>query len=291
MTAGAWGAFVALGIIWGVPYFFIKIALGELQPLFIAWARLTLAVLILLPIAWRREALAPLRGHAGPVLAFAFVEFVVPFAAISIGEQWIDSSVTGLLIAMVPLFVAALSRFAGLHEPMTPTRLAGLAIGLGGVVLLLGFGTVHGLRGWAGAGLMLLAALGYAVGPLIVKQKLSSIDSYGPVTMSQLIAALVLLPGAIFGWPAHVPSLRTLLSIAVLGIACSALAMLLMFYLVRTAGPGRSSIITYVNPAVATLLGVVVLHEPLGWSAYAAFALILCGSWLATRAGAVPLRE
>lgn len=290
MTPGAWGAFIALGIIWGVPYFFIKIALGEVEPLFIAWSRLTIAALILLPIAWRRGALGQLRGHGGPVLAFAIVEFVVPFAAISIGEQWIDSSVTGLLIALVPLFVAAFSRFAGVHEPMTLARLAGLLVGLLGVVLLLGFGTVHGVHGWAGAGLMLLAALGYAIGPLIVKHKLGRIDSYGPVALCQLIAAVVLLPGAIVGWPAHVPSPRTLFAIGVLGVACSAVAMLLMFYLVRTAGPGRSSIITYVNPAVATLLGVLVLHEPLGWTAYAAFALILLGSWLATRAGAVPLR-
>jgi drug/metabolite transporter (DMT)-like permease len=288
MTPGAWGAFVALGIIWGIPYFLIKIALEEVEPLFIAWSRLTLAALVLLPLAWRRGALAQLRGHGGAVLAFALVEFVVPFAAISIGEQWIHSSVTGLLIAMVPLFVAGISRFAGVHEPMTLERLSGLLIGLGGVALLLGFGGVQGPLGWVGAGLMLLAALGYACGPLIMQRKLAGLDAYGPVTMSQLVAAAILLPGAIAGWPSHLPSARTLIAIGLLGVACSAIAMLLMFYLVRSAGPGRSSVITYVNPAVATLLGVLVLREPLGWSGYAAFALILLGSWLATRASAVP---
>ena len=124
-----------------------------------------------------------------------------------------------------------------------------------------------------------------------MKRRLADIDSFGPVAVCQLVAALILLPGAISGWPAQLPTPRTLFALAVLGIACSAIAMLLMFYLVRTAGPGRSSVITYVNPAVATLLGVLVLHEPLGWSGYAAFALILLGSWLATRAGAVPVRE
>jgi drug/metabolite transporter (DMT)-like permease len=173
---------------------------------------------------------------------------------------------------------------------MSATRLAGLLIGFGGVVLLLGFGTVRGLLGWVGAGLMLLAALGYAVGPLIIKHRLAGIDSYGPVTASQLVAAVVLLPGAIAGWPSHWPSARTLAALGLLGIACSAIAMLLMFYLIRAAGPGRATVITYVNPAVATLLGVVVLHEPLGWNGYAAFALILLGSWLATRASAVPAR-
>ncbi len=135
---------------------------------------------------------------------------------------------------------------------------------------------------------MLIAALGYACGPLVIQSRLAGIDSYGPVTMSQLVAAIVLLPGAIAGWPSQLPSVKTLVALGLLGVACSALAMLLMFYLIRSAGPQRASIITYVNPAVATLLGVLVLHEPLGWSGYAAFALILLGSWLATRASAVP---
>jgi drug/metabolite transporter (DMT)-like permease len=192
---------------------------------------------------------------------------------------------------MVPLCVAVLSRFAGVHEPMSGGRLAGLLVGFGGVALLLGFGGVRGPLGWAGAALMGLAALGYAAGPLIIQRNLAGVDSYGPVTASQLIAAVLLLPGAIVGWPQHWPGARTLIAIGVLGVACSALAMLLMFYLVRSAGPGRATVITYINPAVAALLGVAVLHEPLGWSGYAAFALILFGSWLATRAGAVPARE
>jgi len=291
MTPSAWGAFIALGIIWGVPYFFIKVALEEVSPLFIAWSRVALASLILLPIAWRRGALAQLRGHWGAVLAFAVIEFAIPFASISIGEQWIGSSVTGLLIAMVPLSIAVISRSFGVHEPMTGARLTGLLVGLAGVGLLLGFGSVQGPLGWAGAGLMLVATLGYAIGPLIVKRWLSGIDSYGPVTGSQFVASFLLLPGAIAGWPATMPGTRTLFAIAFLGVFCSALAMLLMFHLIRTAGPGRASVITYVNPAIATLLGVAVLHEPLGWSGYAAFGLILLGSWLATRASAVPAHE
>jgi drug/metabolite transporter (DMT)-like permease len=283
MFAGAWGAFIALGIIWGLPYFFIKIALVELSPLVIVWARLTLAALVLLPIAWRRGALIAIREHKLAVLAFAVVEFVIPFSAITIGEQWIDSSVTGMLIAMVPLSIAVIARFFGLHEALGATRLTGLFAGLAGVALLLGLGSVRGPMGWAGVACMLLATFGYAIGPLIVQRYLKGVDPYGPVAASIAVASVLLLPFAVSNWPQHTPSARVIGAVALLGLLCTALASLLLFYLIGRAGAARASVITYINPAVATLLGVIVLHEPLGWSGIAGFALILLGSWLATR--------
>jgi drug/metabolite transporter (DMT)-like permease len=288
MTAAAWVTFVALGIIWGLPYFFIKVALVELDPVFIVWSRLTLAAAILLPIAWRRGALAALRGHWLAVLAFALIEFVVPFCAITIGEQWIDSSVTGMLIALVPLSMAVIARFFGLHERLGMTRFTGLIVGLAGVALLLGFGTVRGALGWLGVGCMILATLGYAIGPLVVQRHLQGVDSYGPVAASLGAASVLMLAPALYVWPAQLPSSHTLLAILFLGVVCTALAMLLMFFLIRSAGAARATVITYINPAVATLLGVLVLREPLGWSGFAAFALILFGSWLATRGARQP---
>src|SRR5579864_8437897 len=106
VSARACAAFLALGIIWGLPYLFIKIAVQEISPFDVAWGRITLAALILLPIAWRRGALRALAPHKGAVLAFALVEFTVPFSVISMGERWIPSSVTAILIATVPLIVA-----------------------------------------------------------------------------------------------------------------------------------------------------------------------------------------
>ena len=284
MSARAWMAFAALGVIWGVPYFFIKLALQELSPWVVAWSRITLAALVLLPIAWRRGALHALSEHKLPIVAFGLIEFVIPFSAISIGERWIDSSVTGILIASVPLTVRVISRFFGLHEPLGPWRLAGLVLGFLGVVALLGFGTITGPLGWAGAGCMLLAALCYALGPLIIRRHLGGLDSFGPIAASLAVSSVALLVPALLSFPARQPSALALTSIAILGLACTAVAMLLMFYLVRNAGPARASVITYINPAVATLLGVVVLHEHLGLGGIMAFTLIIGGSWLATRA-------
>ncbi len=284
MSTRSWVAFAALGVIWGVPYFFIKVAVQELSPWIVAWGRITLAALVLLPIAWHRGALHALGAHKLPILVFAIIEFVIPFSAISIGERWIDSSVTGILIASVPLTVTVISRFFGVHEPLGKWRLAGLLLGFLGVVTLLGFGSIHGALGWAGAGCMLLAAVGYAVGPLIIKQHLKGLDSIGPIAASLATSSLLLLVPALMTFPTAMPSALALSSIVILGIACTAVAMLLMFYLVNHAGPARATVITYINPAVAALLGVLLLHEQLGVGGITAFAMILAGSWLATRA-------
>ena len=286
MSWRAWCAFAALGIIWGVPYFFIKLAVQELSPFVVAWGRITLAALILLPIAWRRGALRSLGSHKGAILAFAMVEFGVPFAAISIGERWIDSSVTGILIAAVPLTITLISRFFGVHERLGTGRLLGLAIGLLGVVALLGLGTISTPLQWAGVGCMFLATVGYAIGPLIIQRHLRELDSIGPIAASLSLASLLLLIPAVMTLPRSLPSGLALGSIAVLGLVCTATAMLLMFYLVGHAGASRASVITYINPVIATLLGILILHEHLGVGGLIAFGLILLGSWLATRGSA-----
>ena len=282
MSWRGWLAFAALGIIWGVPYFFIRIAVQEISPFVVAWSRLTLAALILLPIAWHRGALRPLRNHRGAVCAFAVVEFVVPFSAISFGERWISSSITGILIAGVPLTIVLISRFFGVNERLGRRRIAGLALGLCGVVALVGFGPISGPLGWAGVGCMVLATIGYALGPLIIQRHLQGLDSIGPIAASLTLASAILLLPALATFPDHWPSAVTLYSIAVLGVLCSAVALLLMFYLVRIAGASRAAIITYINPAVATLLGVGLLHESLGPGGIVAFIVILVGSFLAT---------
>jgi drug/metabolite transporter (DMT)-like permease len=283
----AWAAFAALCVIWGIPYFLIKVAVAEVPPLLVAWGRVALATGILLPIAWKRGALRSLRGHTAALCAFAVAEFAIPFAAISCGEQWISSSVAGILIATVPLWVVLLARSFGVHEPLGARRVIGLALGFIGVVALLGFGTISGPWGWAGVACMLVAALCYAVGPLIIQRHLRGLDAVGPLATCLAIAAVLLTLPAMRVLPAQWPSAAALASLVVLGILCTAIAMLLMFYLVSHAGASRASLITYINPAVASLLGIGLLHEHLGAGGVAAFGMILAGSWLASR-GAAP---
>ncbi len=281
MSARGWALFAAVSVVWGMPYLFIKIAVDDgLTPGFVAWSRVALAAALLLPVAWRTGALRglPLRW----LVLFATAEIVIPFPLIGFGEQRISSSLAAILIATLPLVVAFLAlRFDPAERP-TPIRLAGMLIGLAGVAALVGIDI--GGRGTelVGAGAVLLATVGYAIGPLIVKHRLSGADPLGPVAAAMGIASIMLLPFGIADFPAEAPPDDAVASVIVLGVICSALAFLLFFRLIVEVGPSRATIITYVNPIVALALGVAILGEEVTTGAIAGLLLILAGSWLST---------
>jgi drug/metabolite transporter (DMT)-like permease len=129
---------------------------------------------------------------------------------------------------------------------------------------------------------VLLAALCYAVGPMIVKRRLSDVDPLGPVAASLAIATLLVTPFALADVPQSTPSGEALASIVVLGLVCSALAFLLFFRLIAEVGPSRATVITYVNPVVALGLGVAILDESVTTGVVVGLLLILAGSWLST---------
>jgi drug/metabolite transporter (DMT)-like permease len=277
--------FAALCVIWGLPYFFIKLAVAEMPPVIVAWGRITLGAMVLLPVAWRRGSLRGLGRHKIAVLAFAVVELVIPFSMLSVGEQWVSSSLTGILIATVPLIVLILSPLFGIREPLGARRLVGLVIGLAGVVVLLGLDTVSGVSGWIGVGCIMVATVCYACGALIVQRFFKDADGLGAVAASLGVAALLLLPAAVYWAPSRMPSWLGLSYIAILGAVCSAVALSLFFWLIAHLGAARTAVVTYINPAIAALLGVVVLHESFGKGGVLGLALILLGSWLGTHNG------
>ena len=280
MSPRGWVLFAAASVVWGVPYLFIKLAVEDLSPGFVAWSRVALAALVLLPVAWHRGALRglPLRWLA----AFALFEISIPFPLIAFGEQRVSSSLTAILIAAVPLVIAFLAlRFDRAEQP-TRTRFIGMLVGLTGVVALVGIDI--GGRGseLVGAAAVLAATFGYATGPLIVKRHLSGGDPLGPVAGALGIASIMLLPFAIGGAPTETPSGEALASVVVLGLICTALAFLIFFRLIAEIGPSRATIITYVNPVVALALGVAILDEHVTTATVAGLLLILAGSWLST---------
>jgi drug/metabolite transporter (DMT)-like permease len=288
MNARAWLLFAVVSVIWGVPYFFIKVAVdADVPPTFVAWSRVCLGAVILLPLALRRGVLQGLGGRTRPILGYAACEIAVPFTLISVGEQHVASSLTAILIASMPLMVALLSvRFAPADRP-TGFRLVGLFIGLGGVVALVGIDLAGTTEELLGAACILIATLNYAIAPIIVERRLADLDPLGPVAVSLGLASIALVPGVIAEPPVEVPPADALTSLVVLGIVCTALGLVTFFRLIAEAGPSRASVITYVNPLVAVVLGAVVLDEQLGVIAIVGLLLILAGSWLAT-GGRVP---
>jgi drug/metabolite transporter (DMT)-like permease len=282
MSARGWALFAAVSVIWGMPYLFIKIAVDEISPSLLAWSRLALAAAVLLPVAWKLGALRGLRERWRILTLFAAVEMAVPWPLLGFGEIHVSSSLAAILVATVPLFVALLAMRFDHSERPTATRLLGMLIGLAGVVALVGIDVGGQGDELLGALAILLVAFLYAIGPMIVKRRLSDVDPLGPVAASLGIATLLVTPFALASLPDSAPSADTFASIAVLGLLCSALAFLLFFRLIAEIGPGRATVITYINPVVALALGVVILDESVTTGVVAGLLLILAGSWLST---------
>jgi drug/metabolite transporter (DMT)-like permease len=276
-------AFAAMSALWGIPYLFIKVAVDDgVPPGFLAWSRVLMAAAILLALAWRAGALGSLRGRGRWIAAYAVLEISVPFPLIATGEQHVASSLAAIIISTVPLLIALLALRFDPAERATGRRLVGLLIGMSGVVALVGIDVAGRSDELLGAGAIFLAAVGYSAGPMVLKRKLSDLDPRATMGASLLVAAVVLTPLAALDPPTSTPSGDAILSLLVLGVLCTGLAFVIFAALIAEIGPGRTSVITYINPIVAVGLGVAILGERPGVGAVAGLLLILAGSWLST---------
>lgn len=288
MSRRGWVLFVALGIIWGLPYLFIKVAVEHLAPPVVVFGRVTLGAALLLPLAWRRGALRPLRPVAGWVAVFAAVEIAIPWVLVTYSETRVTSSLAALFIASVPLVGAVMAHLMRLDDRFDRSRIAGLALGVAGVGLLVGF-DVRG-DSWLAVAALAVSAVGYAWGPIIVSQRLAGVPSLGVIAISFAATSLAYAPFAAAAWPTEQVPASTWGAVAFLGVVCTAAAFLVFFALIAEVGPTRMTVITYVNPAVAVALGIAVLAEPLTLGILVGFPLVLLGSYLATRA-APPMED
>lgn len=279
MSKRGWLLFLAVGFIWGTPYLMIRIAVESIDPLVVACGRTTIGAALLLPIALHRKALGPAFSRFGALLAFTLVEISGPWLLLGHAETRLNSSTTGLIIAMVPLFAAIFVSWLG-HERLEGRRIAGLAIGFAGVATLVGL-DVH-IDDWLAAAALVLAAVGYGVGPIIIDRKLGDVPPIGVVTASLLLATVIYLPFVPSHWPAQFHA-GAVASVAGLGILCTAIAFMLFFALIAEIGPARATVIAYVNPLVAVALGVMLLKEPFTLGMAIGFPLVIAGSFLAAR--------
>jgi drug/metabolite transporter (DMT)-like permease len=288
MTRRSWALFAGMCVIWGVPYLLIRVAVRDFSPGVLVFARTAIGGLVLLPFALANGGFAPVLRRWRPLLAFTVIEIAVPWLLLSDAEQVLSSSLSGLLVAAVPLVGVVVARVAGSDDTGGGWgRYAGLLLGLAGVVLLLGL-DVGQVR--AGAlGEMLLVAVGYAVAPVIMARRLADLPSFAVIAASLLITAIGYLPYAVIKWPGSVGA-KEAWSVVGLGVVCTALAFVVFFALIADIGPARATVFTYVNPAVAVLLGVLLLGEDFTLGIAVGFPLILIGSVLAARKPATDAR-
>jgi drug/metabolite transporter (DMT)-like permease len=273
--------FALMSIIWGVPYLFIRIAVGEVTPATLVFWRTAIAAAILLPVALTRTDLRPVLERWRWVVAFAAVEIAIPWVALASAEQHISSSLAGLLIAGVPLVGAAIALLTGGADRFGPVGLLGMFIGLLGVAAIVG--TEFAATDPTALVQMAIVVVGYALGPAILARRLDGLPTVGVMAVSLTMCAVVFAPLAATQWPSATPSAQALISIVVLATICTAAAFLVFGALIDEVGPVRATVITYINPAVAAVLGVLVLQETFTAPMAIGFVLVIAGSMLATR--------
>jgi drug/metabolite transporter (DMT)-like permease len=284
-----WLLFIAMGLIWGIPYLLIKVSVEHLSPSVVIFIRVGLAAAVLLPIVIVRKDLPKLAGHWRWVFAFALVEMTFTFLALTWAQERITSSLAGLMIAAVPLVAAVIAWRLGMDDRLNGGRLVGLGVGILGVGALVGLDVTGGT--WLAIAALTVTILGYAIGPIIVARKLSDVPAMAVIAMALLINTVIYTPFAVMNWPTQTVPASAWWAVVALGLVCTALAFILFFALIAEVGPSRTTVITYINPAVAVVLGVVVLSEPITLGIAIGFPLVLLGSWLATRRAPVMEHE
>jgi drug/metabolite transporter (DMT)-like permease len=289
MSRRGWLLFGAMGLIWGVPYLLIKVAVEHLEPPVVVFGRTVVAAGVLVALAARAGALRPALARWRPVLAFAAIEMAAPWFLLTNAERRLPSGITGLLVACVPLVGAVVAYLLGDRHALRPVRLAGIACGMGGVALLvahdLGDG---GAIPWSSVVQVLLVCVGYATAPFLAVRRLAGVPTLGVVAVSLAAVAIVYAPLAWLARPGAAPPANAWWSVIGLAVVCTGVAFVVFFRLLAEVGPDRATLITFVNPAVAVALGAVVLDERITAATVAGFALVLAGCALATCRAAEP---
>jgi drug/metabolite transporter (DMT)-like permease len=281
MTRRGLVLFGLMSVIWGIPYLFIRVAVAEITPATLVLARTSIAAAILLPIAFARVDLRPVLARWRWVVAFAAVEIAIPWVALGSAEQHLSSSLTGLLVAGVPLVGTAFALATGGADRLGRAGLLGLLIGLVGVAAIVG--ADYATSDPTALLQIGVVVVGYAVGPAILARRLGGLPTVGVMALSLALCAVVYLPIAAVQLPSVVPSANVIAAVVILAVLCTAAAFIVFAALIDEVGPVRATVITYVNPAVAAVLGVLVLREDFSPAMGIGFVLVILGSTLATR--------
>lgn len=284
MTRRAILLFATMSVIWGIPYLFIRVAVEEMSPATLVFGRTAIAALVLLPLALMRSELRPVLTRWRWVVAFAAVEIGVPWVLLGSAEQHITSSLAGLLVAGVPLVGTVIAVATGGRDRIHARGVLGLMVGLVGVAAIVGSNL--GVSDPTALLEMVVVVVGYALGPAILARRLAGQPATGVMALSVTLSALIYAPIAFVQRPEALPSPAALAAVAILGVVCTAAAFVLFSMLIGEIGPVRATVITYINPAVASALGVLVLDETLTPAMVAGLALVIVGSVLATGRGA-----
>ena len=284
MSRKALWLFLAAGLAWGIPYFFIRIAVEDFSTYSIVLFRVLIGAAVLVPLALKQGALKLALKHWRWVLVFALLEMAGPWWLITESGRHLSSGLIGLLIATVPFFAVLFANFMGDKSVRHPKTIMGLLLGFAGVVALVGVDSFGGLIDPLWVGAVILAAVGYALAPALIANKIGFVPTAGVISLSMVIVGVIYAVPAALTLPAEIaagPAIESWIALLVLGVICSAVAFIIFFALIKEVGAARATLLTYLNTLVALILGVVFLNEPITTGLLIGFPLILVGSWFA----------
>ena len=279
--------FLAVGVAWGIPYYFIAVANESFSTPSIVWLRVTIGALILLPIViYRGDFRETLKNWRG-VLLFASLEMVGPWYLITEAERTTASSLAGLMMTTIPFIAAFITgTFLGDRAARHPITIAGLVIGFLGVFSLVGIDALSGAIDIVPVSMLAVSAICYAIAPIVAGRTMPNVSGLSLSAVALAMVSVIYAPFAAFSLPADImkgPETGGWISIVVLGAVSSAIAFVLFFELIKHVGPRRATLITYLNLLVASVLGIVFLNEPLTTGILIGLPLVVVGSYLAGR--------
>ena len=283
MSKTGWVNFGIVGLLWGIPYLFLKVAVGELEPSVIVISRTLIGALLLAPLAINRSIFwLPIKRWPF-LLLYSACELIGPWYLITHAEQKINSGLTGLLIATTPIWAAILASIFGDKTVWHKSRLFGLIVGFIGVIAVVGLESITGNSDLISIAMVLIASMGYAYAINMVNRRIPEVPGLALNTWAMIITSIVFLPFAIVQRPTQMPSVEVVLSVIGLGVLCTALAFTMFFKVIAEIGPPRASLVTYLNTAVAVVLGIIILSEPITLGIVLGLPLVLIGSYFASR--------
>lgn len=281
MNRRSWTLILALAGIWGASYLLIAIGLRDLDPVMIAFLRIALAALVLVPVAALRGAFAGLGRRWGLLAMLGAVQAAGPWVLLAFGQEEVSSSLAGILVASTPIFTALLAIRFDQAERARGLRLVGIGVGIVGVAVLLGLDLGGSSAALLGGLAIVLATLGYAIGGFIVKHRFAAVAPIGTAAGVMLASTVLLAPFAVFSLPESAPGLGPIAAVVALGVVGTGIAFVIFYELMTTVGPARTFIVTYLAPAFAVIYGALLLDEEITVVTLVGLALIVGGSYLA----------
>jgi drug/metabolite transporter (DMT)-like permease len=278
--------FALVGVLWGIPYLFIKVAVDEdtgYAPAIVVFGRVLIGAAILIPLAIRDRTIFDAFRGIKYVAFYALLEMVIPWILIGTAEQKISSGLAGLLIASVPIWSNLITYFQGDKDALKANRIVGIGIGFLGVVLIVGIETFTGSSDPLSILMVIIAAIAYSYAIIMIRNKLPDVSGIAINGVAMALTAVFYLPFTIALWPDHTVSPEATYSVIALGILSTGLAFAIFFSLIADIGPTRASLVTYWNTAIAVVLGVIILSEPLTVGLGIGLPLVMLGSWLVNR--------